>query len=446
MPLPELYIYSVGKSSFLTFLKSKIQLFFHISQFITLFCIFVNSISSLKKGVMKRLFTTYIPHSIAIMGIILGICYLVNTLRYSSAFLDPVGQTLGNFTMTDSYFQIENTNAEEVADFNTDIILYDLSTCYSRAEIAAAIQAVHDAGAKCIALDCIFGPNNSDPVANDSLTRVISRCKNVIAACRMVPNYDTFIKEESFFVKETGCVEACVNVQNDMIRNFYKTLEFGDTTLSTFVHEIVKMSYPEIYENWEKRAGNEELIHYKQTMFEKIHIYDDFYPEDFQDKVVLVGDFQDLRDFHNIPIAVNGARRICGTTIHGYAIATLTTPGRLVTLMPENTGILLGIIYTLLYCIIYCWINEKYNDVSGFLSTSLQIIMMLGLVFFAGWLFLEKQYNITLVYALVGTGMAAYAAEIFYYILFKIQKIWAKRHPNSGKTFEQQIVEYTENK
>lgn len=394
---------------------------------------------------MKRLFTTYIPHSLAIMAIIAGICYLVNTLRYSSAFLDPVGQTLSNFTMTDSYFQIENTNADEVADVNMDIVLYDLSGCYSRAEIAAGIQAMHDAGARCIALDCIFGPNNSDTLANDSLTRVVSRCKNVIAACRMVPNYDNFIKEESFFVKATGCVEACVNVQNETIRNFYKTLEFGDTTLSTFVHEIVKMSYPETYEMWEKRAGNEELIHYKQTFFNKIHIYDEFFEEDFKDKVVLVGDFQDLRDFHDIPIAVNGARRICGTTIHGYAIATLTTPGRLITLMPERSALWLGILYTLLYCIIYCFINEKYNDVSGFLSTSLQIFMMLALVFFGGYLFLEKQYNLSLAYALVGTGLAAYAAEIFYYVLFKIQKIRAKKNPGE-KTFEQQIVEYTENR
>lgn len=395
---------------------------------------------------MKRFFTTYIPHSLVIMAIIAGICYIVNELRYSSAFLDPVGQTLGNFTMTDSYFQIENTNAEEVADVNSDIVLFDLAGCYSRAEIAAGIQFAHDAGAKCIALDCIFGPNNSDTLANDSLTRVISRCKNVIAACRMVPNYDSFIKEESFFVKETGCVEACVNVQNETIRNFYKTLEFGDTTLSTFVHEIVKMAYPDTYEMWEKRDGNEELIHYKQTFFVKNHIYDELYEEDFKNKVVLVGDFQDLRDFHNIPIAINGSRRICGTTIHGYAIATLTTPGRLITLMSENASLLLGILYTLLYCIIYCFINEKYNDVSGFLSTSLQIIMMLALVFFGGWTFLEKQYNISLAYALIGTGLAAYAAEIFYFLLFKIEKKIAKRNPNSGKTFEQNIVDITENR
>lgn len=89
-----------------------------------------------------------------------------------------------------------------------------------------------------------------DTIANDSLVRVISRCKNVIAACRMVPTYDSFRKEESFFVKETGCVEACVNVENETVRNFNKTLTFGDTTLSTYVHEIVKMAYPDVYEKW----------------------------------------------------------------------------------------------------------------------------------------------------------------------------------------------------
>jgi predicted neutral ceramidase superfamily lipid hydrolase len=80
--------------------------------------------------------------------------------------------------------------------------------------------------------------------------------------------------------------------------------------------------------------------------------------------------------------------------------------------------------------------------VSGVLSTTLQIIMMLALVFLGGYLFIERQYNITLLYALLGTGLAGYAAEIFYFLLFKIQKIIVKKR--GGKTLEQEIVENVE--
>lgn len=439
---------------------------------------------------MKKFFR-YILHSLGIMAIIVAICAIVNELRYSSSYLDPVGQILSNFTMTDSYFQTENDKSDKEADLSSEVMILDLAQCYSRADIAAGIEYLNQSGAKVIALDVIFGgAGDGDSIANDSLEHVVSRCKNVIAACRMVPSYDPlakvaaggdeskfdmYKKEESYFVKNTGCVEACVNVENETIRKFYKTLSFGDTTLSTFVHEIVKMAYPDIYNAWEEREENEELIHYKQTVYEKIEILevldmikarrtienmefeepiekeimlqsvnetDEYFKELIKDKIVLLGDYMDLRDFHDIPINIDGTRRICGTTIHGYAISTLTKPGRLINQMTEKDGLLLGLIYTLLYCIIYCWINEKYNDVSGVLSTTLQIVMMLALVFFGGYLFIEHQYNITLLYALLGTGLAGYGAEIFYFLLFKIQKIRAKR--KGGKTLEQEIIENVE--
>ncbi len=444
------------------------------------------------KCVRMKNILRYILHSIGIMLIIVTICAIVNELRYSSSYLDPVGQILGNFTMTDSYFQTENDKSDREADASSDIIILDLAQCYSRADIAAGIEYMHNAGAKVIALDVIFsGAGDGDTLANDSLEHVIARCKdNVIAACRMVPQYDPlqkvaaggdemniskFKKEESYFVKNTGCVEACVNVENETIRKFNKTLTFDDTTLSTFVHEIVRMARPDVYDFWESREENEELIHYKQTTFEKILILevldivkaqkainamefedpiekklllqeiegnDTYFRDLIKDKIVLVGDYLDLRDFHDIPINIDGTRRICGTTIHGYAISTLTKPGRLINQMSEKDGLLLGLLYTFLYCFIYCWINEKYNDVSGVLSTTLQIIMMLALVFLGGYLFIERQYNITLLYALLGTGLAGYAAEIFYFLLFKIQKIIVKKR--GGKTLEQEIVETVE--
>lgn len=444
------------------------------------------------KCVRMKNILRYILHSIGIMLIIVTICAIVNELRYSSSYLDPVGQILGNFTMTDSYFQTENDKSDREADVSSDIIMLDLAQCYSRADIAAGIEYMYNAGAKVIALDVIFsGAGNGDSLANDSLEHVISRCKDhVIAACRMVPQYDPlqkvaaggdemniskFKKEESFFVKNSGCVEACVNVENETIRKFYKTLTFDDTTLSTFVHEIVRMAHPDVYNFWESREENEELIHYKQTTFEKILILevldivkaqkainamefedpmekklllqeiegnDTYFRDLIKDKIVLVGDYLDLRDFHDIPINIDGTRRICGTTIHGYAISTLTKPGRLINQMSEKDGLLLGLLYTFLYCFIYCWINEKYNDVSGVLSTTLQIIMMLALVFLGGYLFIERQYNITLLYALLGTGLAGYAAEIFYFLLFKVEKIIVKKR--GGKTLEQEIVENIE--
>ncbi len=379
---------------------------------------------------MKKLFTQFIPHAIGVMIVIITLCLVVRSIGFSSSYLDPVSVVLNKFNITDSYFEIMNQNADEVMDFNDDVVLFDISNCYDRAEIADGIQRLHDCGAKVIALDVIFGPNGRDTIANDSLQRTIARCKNVIAACRMVPNYDTFVKEESYFVKETGCVEACVNVENETVRTFSRTLQFGDTTLSTYVHEIIKMAYPDIYEKWEARPDNTELINYKQTLFNKIHIYDPLFPEEVEGKIFLMGDFADLRDFHEIPVKIDGSRRICGTTIHGYSISTLTKEGRLIDSMSERDALILGLIISFIFCVIYVMINEIYNDYSGFLSTSTQIIVMMSLVFISGYFFIEKQYNIRMLYALLGTGMGGYAAEIFYFLLLKWRKWTGKDETN----------------
>lgn len=379
---------------------------------------------------MKKLFTQFIPHAIGVMIVIITLCLIVRNIGFSSSYLDPVSVVLNKFNITDSYFEIMNQNADEVMDFNDDVVLFDISNCYDRAEIADGIQRLYDCGAKVIALDVIFGPNGRDTIANDSLQRTIARCKNVIAACRMVPNYDTFVKEESYFVKETGCVEACVNVENETVRTFSRTLQFGDTTLSTYVHEIIKMAYPDIYEKWEERPNNTELINYKQTLFNKIHIYDPLFPEEVEGKIFLMGDFADLRDFHEIPVKIDGSRRICGTTIHGYSISTLTKEGRLIDNMSDRDALILGLIISFIFCVIYVMINEIYNDYSGFLSTSTQIIVMMSLVFISGYFFIEKQYNIRMLYALLGTGMGGYAAEIFYFLLLKWRKWTGKNETN----------------
>ncbi len=379
---------------------------------------------------MKKFFTQFIPHAIGVMIVIITLCLVVRSIGFSSSYLDPVSVVLNKFNITDSYFEIMNQNADEVMDFNDDVVLFDISNCYDRAEIADGIQRLHDCGAKVIALDVIFGPNGRDTIANDSLQRTIARCKNVIAACRMVPNYDTFVKEESYFVKETGCIEACVNVENETVRTFSRTLQFGDTTLSTYVHEIIKMAYPDIYEKWEARPDNTELINYKQTLFNKIHIYDPLFPEEVEGKIFLMGDFADLRDFHEIPVKIDGSRRICGTTIHGYSISTLTKEGRLIDSMSERDALILGLIISFIFCVIYVMINEIYNDYSGFLSTSTQIIVMMSLVFISGYFFIEKQYNIRMLYALLGTGMGGYAAEIFYFLLLKWRKWTGKDETN----------------
>ena len=58
------------------------------------------------------------------------------------------------------------------------------------------------------------------------------------------------------------------------------------------------------------------------------------------------------------------------------------------------------------------------------------VVVVFFVVDLAGYLFIEKQYNVRLLYALLGTGLAGYAAEIFYFIWLRIKKMLGQKTPD----------------
>lgn len=386
-------------------------------------------------------------YGFGVLVITVLICAIVGALSFSTLFLDPVGQVIKSFHFTDSYFYIEN-NSDAISDANTDVILYDLSGCYSRAEIAHAVQDLYDKGAKVIALDVIFGGTSAHaPEANDSLMNVMRRCHDrIVAACRAVPTMGGFEFESSFFAKETGCREACVNVENDIVRTFSPNLAFGDTTLPTFVSAITEMAYPEEHRTWTERMEKSSLINYKHVFFDRWHIYDGITEEEANGKVFLFGDFSDLRDFHSVPIEIDGSRRIPGTTIHAYSITTVTKD-RLITQMGERTGLALGFVISLLFCVLCCQVTEKYDKIAGLVMNIYQLGLLLALAFIGGIIFLKLRYNINLVYTMLGIGLAGFSTDLWFYITttrpYKAIARWVKKP--SERESEKQMEENEKN-
>ena len=369
----------------------------------------------------------YACHGLCVLAITGLICLFVGTLSFNAMFLDPVGQAIKSFRFTDSYFYIEN-NSKEITDANMDVVLFDLSGCYSRTEIAAAVQKLYDSGAKVIALDVIFGNSMAQgKEANDSLMNVMARCHDrIVSACRAVPTVEGFNFESSYFVGVAGCREACVNMENDVVRTFGPKLCFGDTCLPSFVDVICQMAYPDQYSAFEKRANEEELINYRRIVFNRIHIYDEFYGEDVDGKVVLIGDLEDLRDFHSVPVDIDGSNRISGTIIHAYALSTITK-NRMINLMSDAFGLVIGLLVSFLFCVLCCQVSEKYDKISGLVMNVYQVILLLLMAFVGGIVFLKLNYNINLIYAMLGIGLAGFSTDLWYYVVTTRGYKWLRR-------------------
>jgi len=368
----------------------------------------------------------YAYHGFMVLVITVLICFLVGALGFSTMFLDPVGQAIKSFRFTDSYFYIEN-NSEDIVDVNPDVVLFDVSGCYSRPEIAHAVQRLYNDGAKVIALDVIFGNSIAQgQEANDSLLNVMRRCRDrIVSATRAVPTSEGFDFESSNFVKEVGCREACVNLDNNFVRTFQQEICFGDTCLPSFVSVISQMAEPQKYKVFAKRGNKDELINYRRMIFEKIHIYDDYYPEDVKGKVVIIGDLVDLRDYHNVPVEIDSSNRISGTVIHAYALSTITK-NRLISQMSDAFGFVIGLIFTFLFCMLCCQVSEKYEKISGLVMNVYQICLLLLLAFVGAMSFLKLNYNINMIYTMLGIGLAGFSTDLWYYIITTRLYKWVK--------------------
>lgn len=350
-------------------------------------------------------------YGFGVLAITVVICAVVGALSFSTLFLDPVGQVIKSFQFTDSYFHIENSSSD-VVDANQEVVLYDISGCYSRAQIAGTIDNLYDKGAKVIALDVIFGGMGMDPAESDSLFRVMARCGDrTVSACRVVPTTEGFDIESSFYMPLTGSAEACVNVENEVVRKYSKLLVFNKDTLPSFVSVIAQKAGLE----YADRIGQGELINYKQMLFDRIHITDSISEDDVKDKIVLVGDLEDLRDYHDVPVEIEGSRRISGTIIHAYALSSLS-PNRHIMQMGTKPALVIGFVVSLLFCVLCCQVTEKYDKIAGLVMNVYQIVLLLALAFIGGLVFVKFNYNINLVYTMLGIGLAGFSTDLFYYI------------------------------
>jgi CHASE2 domain-containing sensor protein len=358
----------------------------------------------------------YALHSIGIISLIIIICLLVRILSFSTLFLDPIAQTLKNFSFTDTYFYVENSS-EEIADLNTDIVLFDISGCNSRLEIAEALHRINEYGPRVIGMDVIFGiSSDSEDFVNDSLLNVISRCENLITACRIVNTREGAKIESSYFTKLIPCHEACINIEDGMVRHFSLSVESAGTELPTFTGEILKKAYPESYRLMKDRNNKKELINYKTIYFDNLHIYDYFDEVDIQDKVVLIGDLKDLKDYHSVPVAVDGHRRVSGTIIHGYALSTVTK-NRLINQMGTGSGLVTAFIITFIFCVVCCWIFNTRKRLSSFIMNVAQLTLIIILFFIGGIIFIKFRYNINLLFVMLGIGLAGFCTDLWYFLL-----------------------------
>ena len=377
----------------------------------------------------------YIWHAFGTLAVTAVTCAAASLLSYSSAFMDPFSQALNSFSFIDTYFYIENSGEDAEVDFNPDILLFDISGSNDRAEIAGKLQQITDLGPKVIGMDVIFGDNStSGQTADDSLQRVVSRCPQLVTAKRITMHDGEPAVEHSFYTRGGGVDEACINIEDGVVRNFQHMVEVGGIKAQTFVDRILQRAYPDEYERLMRRGNAEERINYKGLMFMQLGMGDSLTADDVAGKVVLIGDFQDLRDFHNVPTTEGAASRIAGTRIHAYAISTFTMD-RAIDKMQGVPGWLFGLVISYVFIYLTCVLFVECDKLSGAAIAALTVVVLLALSVAGGSIFINHRYELDLTVGMIGVGLASYTVEIWFWLCTTRPYRWLQKHlhlPDGG--------------
>lgn len=363
-------------------------------------------------------FCRYMRQSVGTLLVTIGVCVLVAVLTFSWAFLNPIARALDAIAFTDNYLYTENLKEGDL-DYCENVAFVNMSGVYSRLEIAEGLDYIGKLGPKVVAMDCIFSNNmTSDARENDSLRNVISRIPNFISAQRIVKMGDSVAVEESFY--HDVCYNASVNIEDGIVRHFSPdSVTVGGLKLPSFVGEIIRLGYPDAYKLLQERGNEEELINYKKM---QVDVYDmralldmDLFLDtaDIKDRIILVGDMDDLRDYHTIATELYGMRRINGTLIHAYSIATATKEHRLITNMSDEWALIWGLIITLAFNYFCCWAYEAYEKTNGMIINFTQLGFLLGMMLLGGLTFINWRYNLNYTYAMIGVGLGGFSSELW---------------------------------
>lgn len=365
-----------------------------------------------KYGFNRRqdfIFGSIITAATAIVALILALIGL------STAVFDPIGQALGNFSLSDGFFYTKSGGKESGKKMIHDIVIVDIKDCESLEDIARAVKVINQAKPKTLAVDVIFGQYASTSAQGyELLVEAFKETPNLILAERVVPRDGGAYLERSSFVDEVLCLEGAVNFDNGMVRSFVDSIQFESSRLPSFISLIARQA------GYEDFSG-ENLINYSPVRALTIESKKLVNSEILNDQIVLLGDTDDLRDFHDIPVLIDGKARTTGVRIHAQCLYTLQ-PGNGFHSCPRWLSLIIGILLTYLFCTFVASPMFRIDKFNGLWITIWQIIVILIFVVLTYILFWTFRIYMPLTYWLIGLGLSGFCTELFYFIKDKKYK------------------------
>ena len=297
------------------------------------------------KETLKRMF--HVDHLIIVLFTFAQLL-IIGLFVFNISFLNPIATALKNFSITDTFFEIQHSEQDSISD---DLItLVDIKELYSREDIGLLIEQIGEENPLVIGIDIIFEGIKDDSLGNSILIESVEKVKDISVFANKLTDYSSekraFQTEvKSFFADSIKVSEGFTNLTDNMqgatIRECVTVSSLNEEKCLSFPAKIA-MS---IDSTLEVEHDKPNLINYKNTKFNIVKYNEIKYKRDLIDgHVVLLGTIGEEADMHNSPIG-----KISGIEIQAYTL--------LMMLEHQKTHKVPGLV-NLLFAFILCYIFE----------------------------------------------------------------------------------------
>lgn len=364
------------------------------------FCIFAHKIVYMLKELLKKLLhTTLTWCALLLLMLALWACIQLPSIS------GPLDSLFESFHVEDLYtYWTRDAIAKESSDVQSDLVLVDVAGIETRGELATLFNEMADAEPRAVVLDMIFAPlSMADSAQDHQLVSALQRFPRLILASHCHSDMQGTHQERSFFVDSLpNAVEGEAWLPGSVVRTFSPIIEeSGRPSLAYQVAEALEL-------NVTATTEEQSICYLPVSVFTWTPSKESLNMEYLKDKVVMIGDVQDLRDFHNVPLLTQTNGRMAGVMIHLASVLTMAAE-RPIHHMPKWLNVLIELVLLWLLCLLFCsWthgLDNWYQAITAFVMSAL--LMGVG-----ACIFVNGHCIVSMLIFLVGCPLAGFAKDV----------------------------------
>ena len=290
--------------------------------------------------------------------------------KFDSDWLEAEKQISEHWQFSDLFYRMHSHPDAPILD-GRQVYVMNISEYQSREDLTNLFDSLAAAKPYCVALDVIFGNSiQYDSIVNKRLVESIQRLPNLILATEGRYGHGETRYVRSFFAESIHAQEAITNLPSPIVRNWTPKLIVQSDTLTTFATAIAKKIYDDVPQE------GEFLIDYSIQESLILQPQQPSFCMDFvRDQVVIVGDIEDLRDSHNVPMTFRTSTKLSGVLVHKQIVQTIMAHSLI-----RKASSFLTWLFVFIVLWLFIFIDKKISSSNQLLQQVLKMVVILAMI------------------------------------------------------------------